>query len=68
MKLKEYLDLSDFSPKEIAAQWKIPYCTLLAYARGDHFPGQKRAEEIERMTKRQITVRELRGKDERFRR
>ncbi len=65
MKLKEYLEKYKIKPIEFAVQCNIAISALYFYMSGKRIPYQKTAERIEYETRGRVTVKELRGKDDR---
>lgn len=68
MKLREFLDHYRIHPLEFALRCEISPASIYAYLSGRTIPRQKIAEKIESVTQGHVTVKELRGEDERYRR
>jgi len=65
MKLKTYLEKYDIKPIEFAVECGISIAAVYFYMNGKKRPHQKTAERIEYVTRGQVTVKDLRGKDDR---
>lgn len=65
MTLKEYLKKNGIHPVEFAVKCRLSPATVYAYLNGSSKPHQKTAEKIEILTNYQVTVKELRGWDDR---
>ncbi len=65
MKLREYLNAYKIKVAELVKRTGIGYSTIYTYLSGNKKPGQENAEILERETGGRVTVKELRGKDDR---
>ena len=65
MKLKEFLQKYHFTYERVAKHCGISPTTIWKCADKDHKPSQKVALKLETFTKGLVTVKELRGRDDR---
>jgi len=62
MKLKEYFEKNRIDPVEFAVKAGISVTSIYRYMRGER-PHMKTAIKLEKLTKKNVTVEELRGED-----
>lgn len=65
MLLKDYLEKYKIDRTKFSADCGIPYSTLMYYASKKGVPTQKRAELIEKFSDGAVTVKDMRGLDDR---
>lgn len=65
MTLQEFLDNFHIHPQELAFRCGISLASVYNYLGGYNIPSQRIAERIELETNSRVTVKELRGKDDR---
>jgi predicted transcriptional regulator len=68
MLLKQYIEKYKIDPVKFALDCNIRPSSIYSYLNGKRKPLQKKAEMIEKMSDGLVTVKELRGKDDRERR
>ena len=67
MKLKEYIQKYNLDVTQFAARCNVAYSSMYEYIRERIKPRQKVAERIEKNSDNLVTVKELRGEDDRER-
>ena len=65
MTLKEYMTKYRMDVLKFAYECGVPYSSMWSYISGKHKPRQRVAERIEITSDKLVTVKELRGKDDR---
>lgn len=65
MQIKEFLDAFKVHPQALAFRCQISLASVYKYISGAGVPSQRIAERIELETNGRVTVKEMRGKDDR---